>query len=91
MESRRGRARLKSERQGPLPPSPSYRDIPPLGIHDSRGGEDRSGAKSGPSHGQAERQSLTRFQVTPNAIDLMLIQLGGTLPRELTGHYLYRI
>ena len=25
------------------------------------------------------------FQVTPNAIDLMLIELGGTLPRELTG------
>ena len=31
------------------------------------------------------------FQVTPNANDLMLIELGGTLPRELTGHSLYRI
>ncbi len=31
----------------------------PLGIHDSRRGEGRSGARSGPSHGQAEGQSVT--------------------------------
>jgi hypothetical protein len=30
-----------------------------VGIHDSRRGEGRSGTKSGPSHGQAEGQSVT--------------------------------
>jgi len=30
------------------------------------------------------------LKVTPKAIDLMLIQLGGALPRELTGRTRYR-
>ncbi|WP_246776957.1 helix-turn-helix domain-containing protein [Microvirga sp. VF16] len=30
------------------------------------------------------------LQVTPKAIDLMLAQLGGALPRELTGRTRYR-
>jgi HTH DNA binding domain len=30
------------------------------------------------------------LKVTPKAVDLMLIQLGGALPRELTGRSRYR-
>jgi hypothetical protein len=30
------------------------------------------------------------LQVTPKAVDLMLVQLGGALPRELTGRRRYR-
>ncbi|WP_457093103.1 helix-turn-helix domain-containing protein [Microvirga sp. P5_D2] len=30
------------------------------------------------------------LQVTPKAVDLMLAQLGGALPRELTGRTRYR-
>ncbi|MDF2810210.1 MAG: hypothetical protein K0S56_1241 [Microvirga sp.] len=30
------------------------------------------------------------LKVTPKAVDLMLIQLGGALPRELTGRRRYR-
>ncbi len=30
------------------------------------------------------------LQVTPKAVDLMLLQLGGALPRELTGRRRYR-
>ena len=32
----------------------------PLGIHGGRRGEGRSGAENGPSHGQAEGQSVTQ-------------------------------
>ena len=30
------------------------------------------------------------LQVTPKAVDLMLAQLGGAVPRELTGRTRYR-
>ena len=30
------------------------------------------------------------LKVTPKAVDLMLLQLGGALPRELTGRRRYR-
>jgi hypothetical protein len=30
------------------------------------------------------------LKVTPKAVDLMLVQLGGALPRELTGRRRYR-
>ncbi|WP_457093114.1 helix-turn-helix domain-containing protein [Microvirga sp. P5_D2] len=30
------------------------------------------------------------LQVTPKAVDLMLVQLGGALPRELTGRARFR-
>jgi hypothetical protein len=30
------------------------------------------------------------LKVTPKAVDLMLAQLGGALPRELTGRTRYR-
>jgi hypothetical protein len=30
------------------------------------------------------------LKVTPKAVDLMLTQLGGALPRELTGRTRYR-
>jgi hypothetical protein len=33
---------------------------------------------------------VTLLKVTPKAIDLMLAQLGGALPRELTGRTCYR-
>jgi hypothetical protein len=63
----------------------------PLGIHGSRRGEGGSGAKSGPSYGHAERQSVARFRLRPTPLTSLLIQRGRTLPRELTGHSLYRI
>ncbi len=31
-----------------------------------------------------------KLKVTPKAVDLMLAQLGGALPRELTGRTRYR-
>ena len=30
------------------------------------------------------------LKITPKAVDLMLVQLGGALPRELTGRARYR-
>jgi len=33
---------------------------------------------------------VTLLKVTPKALDLMLAQLGGALPRELTGRTRYR-
>lgn len=34
--------------------------------------------------------AATLLKITPGAADLMLLQLGGTLPRELTGRIRHR-